>query len=206
MIRSTLAVLAGTTLAAAPAAAQTVQIDLLIDGASTYQTSDLSGSAMVDIVVSYSGLELMPFFDGGRVTSASGTLVASDNAFGVASMASIGGFQLPGLPDLSPDASYGFDAAQSSLFGAVTAGSPFNAGSFMVTWFGNSVGDSLSWTLSGGSDTIVLGTNSNDFFNANISVGADSIQFNTASIEIVPTPGTAAIIGLGGLVAARRRR
>ncbi|MEM7754587.1 MAG: hypothetical protein AAF297_03010 [Planctomycetota bacterium] len=38
------------------------------------------------------------------------------------------------------------------------------------------------------------------------SVGYDSIDFGSASVAIVPAPGAAALLGLGGLAVARRRR
>jgi uncharacterized protein (TIGR03382 family) len=49
------------------------------------------------------------------------------------------------------------------------------------------------------------GTNTIDIFFADRHESQSAIVF-TANVSIIPTPGSAALMGLGGLMVARRRR
>jgi len=107
-----------------------------------------------------------------------------------------------GNPNFVTDAQ-GFDVSlQSNSF----AGNNFSAG---IALFSFEV-------LAGGAGTVDITTSQGtiSLFNAATglpaaftpSVAYDNVDFGSASISIVPAPGVAAVLGLGGLAAARRRR
>jgi len=96
----------------------------------------------------------------------------------------------------------GITAAQCSA--AVMGASPFNAPSFsFVQVNANTVNVLITWEMAnqdlvGGPGSFMVKLTGNDGI-------APAVQ-DTATVSFVPAPGAAALLGLGGLIAGRRRR
>jgi MYXO-CTERM domain-containing protein len=105
--------------------------------------------------------------------------------------------QIVFLPFIQPDA--------ASALGS----GPVYIGSFNVDIVANSAGI-VDWTVAGGIGTFAL-----ELIDVNANPGQNppgevfslaDIDFGSARVEVVPAPSAMAVLGLGGLVAGRRRR
>jgi hypothetical protein len=110
---------------------------------------------------------------------------------------------------------YGISGGDSSVVfngrnGDLAAGEYFVA----ATYWQTSVGTASSTTTTGGAFTDITGLGDYRLSNGNsvttitefFGVSPTALAGQTFSLAFVPTPGAAALLGLGGLLAARRRR
>lgn len=96
----------------------------------------------------------------------------------------------------------GVEAAQFSLIPPVTAGSPIVIMTFTVT--GTNEGDlSYSAAVAAGAPT-AFSVTGGGFADPSVNYGTDA--FSSGSLTVTPAPSAMALLGLGGLVAGRRRR
>jgi len=92
-----------------------------------------------------------------------------------------------------------FDAAID--LGDVTSGA--SGGSYQIDLYSESGIQTITGTLAGGAVDVYTVSFSGAFFDINVS----SADFDSEiGLFAIPTPGAAAVLGLGGLVATRRRR
>ncbi len=105
--------------------------------------------------------------------------------------------QITFLPFIAPDAA------------SALGNGPVFLGSFAVTIAADSSG-TIDWSLAGGIGTFAL-----EVIDVNANPGGNppglitqlaSPDFGSVSDTVVPTPSSLALVGLGGLVAGRRRR
>jgi len=105
--------------------------------------------------------------------------------------------QITFLPFIAPDAA------------SALGNGPVFLGSFAVTIAADSAGQ-IDWTLAGGIGTFaleVIDVNANPGGNPPGEItGLASPSFGSVSVNVVPAPSAMALLGLGGLVAGRRRR
>ncbi len=105
--------------------------------------------------------------------------------------------QIVFLPFIMPDAA------------SALGNGPVFIGSFTVNIAANSAG-LVDWTVGGGIGTFAL-----ELIDVNANPGGNppgevfslaDVDFGSARVEVVPAPSAMAVLGLGGLVAGRRRR
>ena len=105
--------------------------------------------------------------------------------------------QITFLPFIAPDAA------------SALGNGPVFLGSFAVTIAADSSG-TIDWSLAGGIGTFAL-----EVIDVNANPGGNppglitqlaSPDFGSVSVNVVPAPSAMAVLGLGGLVAGRRRR
>jgi hypothetical protein len=93
----------------------------------------------------------------------------------------------------------------ANLFGKQAFASGAEIFSFQVT--AGAAGTSIELSSQAGTvdavASLAFGVDVGAFF---LDTPYDTVNFGTASISVIPTPGVAGLLGLGGLVAARRRR
>lgn len=98
---------------------------------------------------------------------------------------------------------FGLEAGQHSALGAVDASHPIVITSFTVTATGTTDALTFSALLGGaGADAFRVGRP----LPGELHESFGTEVFKSGSLRIVPTPGGLAVLGLGGLAAARRRR
>lgn len=165
-------------------------------GVKMYFTADASEINVGDTVgwtvsVTFTGLSATGYFGG-----FTGSFLASDNALGTASNMTT---MMAGEAIL-PSAN-GADINDINTFNSALLGSDDQSiGDFYTYDVTASAEGVLSYSASG------LATLFNSDFIFDTPIEFTSFAVNSDSVNIVPAPGAAALLGLGGLVATRRRR
>jgi phosphohistidine swiveling domain-containing protein len=168
------------------------------------KTSILVGeTAIATVTASFTGAA------GSYFSSVSANFVASDNGLASASSASGLGWGVPALGAIQNGTANGASlngtfAAQQSLFGAPNTSNPFTVLTFVVT--GTAAGE-LSYTAT-------RANSAPGVFSFTDAAGgpfaaptySDALSSGTLVINAIPAPSAMALLGLGGLVATRRRR
>ena len=150
-------------------------------------------------------------FTGGDTASGGNMEISGDNALGNSSSMTYTATNGGSNGGASNGAGIGFVNWTNSLFleafggGAADRTNPFVVGTFSFT--GGAVG-TLDYTFTLGEATSAFASVAiSAFADFNMAdVGAAGLTITSDSLNIVPTPASAALLGLGGLVAIRRRR
>ena len=211
-MRKALAIAAVAGLAGA-ASAQTMYIHADVTSATASDT--------ITWTVSITGLSLQTIggttIGGDYLQSYDLNFVASDNTLGDASTFSpFAGTVNPTNGTASGADINGVSGGQSSILGGVKYGN-LVLGTFTV--HANAANGSLSYGVSDGgvfaqADHLIVKNydffagagEPNGDFGDDVFQGAPQVVSDTVRIGAVPTPASAALLGLGGLVAVRRRR
>jgi len=188
------AALAGLSTAAA---GQSLTVSLSFDSLSI----SIGGTATATLSASFTGQP-----DGAYLSSVNIDLIASSNAFAVSNVGAVAwnnanlGFDGQGVASGSDI--LGIDASQFSLIPPVTAGSPIAIMTFTVTRQSEA---GIQWTpqVSDGAP-FMFSVTGGAFSDQPVSYGIES--FTGGFIPGIPSPGVAGLLGLGGLLATRRRR
>ncbi len=180
------------------ASAQSLDITLSWDATSV----DFGGTATGTVMASFSG-----FDDGSYLSSVNFDLIASEALGTVGNVGAVAwnnaGLGFDGQGTASGADIIGIEASQFSLIPPFSTDNPVMVMSFEFT-----AGDAEG-VLSYSSSTAAGAPFSFSVTGPNFSdqpVGFDDSSFSGDSLRIVPAPSAMALLGLGGLVAGRRRR
>jgi hypothetical protein len=184
-----IAITAIAGLAAAATAGTSVDLNFAADRTS----ADLGETITWTVSASFTGTAASGYF-GGFV----GDYVASDNALGVSAfwISNMGGNAT--TPEGGVDASMrGFNYFNSALLGTDNQDNPIVIGTFQTV--AGAVGD-----LSFSADGVVSLFNDDGIFTLPAEFSGLDVS-SSDTVAIVPAPGALALLGLGGLIAGRRR-
>jgi len=183
---------------ASVATAQSAHVMLHHDGGASINVGD---SVTWTLSVSYTG---------GGAVSGGNMVISGDNALGTSSAFAYTPTNGGNNGGTSNGAGIGFVNWTNSLFleafgNPADHSNPFVAGTFSFT--AGAVG-TLSYAVTKGEASSAFTSVAQDAFNETLfdDVGAAGLTIDVMDLNIVPTPASAALLGLGGLVAVRRRR
>ena len=184
---------------ASVAAAQSAVVNLTHDGGAEINIGDsVTWTLSVD-------------FTGGECVSGVNMSIVGDTALGTSSSMTYTPTNGGNNGGSSNGSGIGFVNWTNSLLfeafgqGAADRSNPFVVGTFGFTATGEGI---LTYAIAKGQASSALVSVAPDAFNDILfeDVGAAGLSFEVQTLNIVPTPASAALLGLGGLVAVRRRR
>ena len=148
-------------------------------------------------------------FTGGEVVSGVNMAILGDNALGTSSAMTYTGTNGGNNGGDSNGAGIGFVNLTNSLFIeafqmiAADRSNPLVIGTFDFTGGAEGV---LAYNVAKGQSSSAFVSVAQSAFAETLFANPGDVQISVQSLTIVPTPASAALLGLGGLVATRRRR
>ncbi len=182
---------------ASVATAQTLSVTLSFDATSIA----VGDSTTATLTASFSGHPAGAYLSSVNVNLiASGAFADASNVAAIAWNNAALGFD--GQGTASGSDVLGVSGAQFSLIPPVTAGSPIVITTFTVT--GTAAGE-LSYSITTADGAPAPFTVTGGFF-SDPAIQFQADAFSSATLNVTPAPSAMALLGLGGLVAGRRRR